>query len=60
MIVKWVYKRKITDSGKTHYKVRLVAKGCAQIEGRDYGEGFSPVIRYETIRYLLAMAAKYG
>ncbi|KMQ87254.1 integrase core, partial [Lasius niger] len=44
LTVKWVYKRKITESGKTRYKARLVAKGCTQIEGRDYDEIFSPVI----------------
>lgn len=58
LTVKWVYKRKKTDSGNIRYKARLVAKGCSQIEERDY-EVFSPIIRYKTISYLLAKAARY-
>ncbi len=41
------------------YKARLVAQGFRQVQGLDYGETFSPVVRYESIRMLFAIAAQY-
>ena len=49
---KWVF----TVKADSRYKARVVAKGFTQEHGIDYEETFSPVTRYELIRYLLAHA----
>lgn len=41
------------------YRVRLVIRGCAQVEGINYYETYLPIIRYASIRFLCALAAKY-
>lgn len=57
---KWVFKTKINEKGEViRFKARLVIKGYAQKKGSDYEEVYAPVVRYTSIRYLIALAAKY-
>ncbi|KAL1223418.1 Retrovirus-related Pol polyprotein from transposon TNT 1-94 [Cardamine amara subsp. amara] len=54
---KWVFKFKPEIPGveKPRFKARLVAKGFSQIEGIDYHEVFSLVVKHITIRLMLSM-----
>lgn len=54
---KWIFKVKQVN-GKSFPKARLVAQGYSQIQGEDYNETFAPVVRFESIRTLIALAAQ--
>ena len=54
---KWVFKVKRKADGTVQkFKGRLVAQGYTQSPGTDYDEVFAPVVRYASIRSLLAVA----
>lgn len=54
---KWVFKVKQTPGEKNRYKARLIAKGYTQRKDIDYEDTFVSIVRYESLRALLAKAA---
>ena len=42
----------------TWYKARLVAQGFSQCPGVDFNELYTPVVRYDLLRLLMALAVK--
>jgi len=55
---KWVFKIKHRENGSIDkFKAHLVAKVFTQIESIDYEETFSPMVRFASIRLLLALVA---
>ena len=58
---KWVFKIKRKPDGTIErYKVGLVAKGYSQIEGVNYLETFSPVVKTTTVKVVLALTSIYN
>lgn len=58
---RWIFRMKKDASSEiVRHKARLVVRGCKQTKRIDYQETYSPVIRYTSIRFLFALAAKFG
>lgn len=58
---KWVFKLKTNDDGSVEwYKARLVAQGFTQNFGVDYDATFCPVVRFESVRTVIALAIQNG
>ncbi|GJS85465.1 ribonuclease H-like domain-containing protein [Tanacetum coccineum] len=54
----WIFRHKYLADGRlSRYKARLVANGSIQLEGVDVDETFSPVVKPETIRTVVSLAA---
>ncbi|GJT29987.1 ribonuclease H-like domain, reverse transcriptase, RNA-dependent DNA polymerase [Tanacetum coccineum] len=59
--LKWLFKiKRNVDGSVMKYKAHLVAKGYVQQLGIDFDEVFTPVVRLETIRVSIALAAEKG
>jgi hypothetical protein len=55
-----LFKKTFNAKGKVEkYKAQLVAKGYSQVEGIDFGEIFSPVVKLTSIRFLLSIAVAF-
>lgn len=56
---RWVFKIKRSGRNNVKFKARLVAKGFSQRPGIDYGETYSPVVKHDSLRTILSLAAAH-
>ena len=58
---RWVFTKKYDENGNlSRYKARLVAQGLTQGYIYDYSDTFSPVVRFDSFRLLIAIAAYHN
>ena len=61
LTTKWVLKRKLGPQGEiTRYKARMVARGFQQVEGFDFTETYSGVVKAAAYRLLFALSAVFN
>lgn len=53
---RWVFKTKKAQNNEVLFRARLVAKGFAQVYGKDFNEIYSPVSTLNTVRTVIAKA----
>jgi hypothetical protein len=54
---KWLFRHKLTSDGSLdRYKAHWVLRGFTQRPGVDYDETFSPVVKFATVRVVLALS----
>ncbi|SGY35039.1 BQ5605_C002g01719 [Microbotryum silenes-dioicae] len=57
----WVFRTKRNQHGDIiDRKARLVAHGCAQRPGIDFEQNYAPIVKFTSIRALIALAAANG
>ena len=59
--LKWIFSFKTNENNNVKkFKARLVAKGYTQKKYVDYFTTYSPTLAYESLRYLIAYAARHS
>ena len=54
----WLYKvKQVADGSVDKSKARFLARGFSQVEQIEYDETFSPIARYSSIIFMLALSA---
>ena len=56
---RWIFKRKVNESGNVKFKARLVIRGFKDKNNYDLRETYTPVSRLALVRSFLAIANKY-
>jgi len=61
IIAKWIFRTKRNmHGGINKLKAKLVVRSFQQQEGVDYHDIFAPIVRWSTIRIVLALAAHFN
>lgn len=55
---RWVLEFKKDNKGGSAYKACLVAQGCSQIPGVEFGATFAPILKTSSIQLISALACK--